>query len=114
MIYLSSYLRINILAYEYPEIDDSISLSEKEQKMLPATLNVITYEYALIRNKSIILMGYSTGLYLNLKMVELLINKSNVFKNKLKHIINLSKMWCFHPSFSKKIFHYRKYTLSKL
>ena len=108
LIDLSSYLKINIIAYEYPEIDDNISLYEKEQEMLQATLSVITYTYALLRNKSIILMGYSTGVYLNFKVVQLL-NKSNVFKNKLKHIINLSPMWCFHPSFSKKMFHNRKY-----
>ena len=106
---LSSYLRINILAYDYPELDDNLSLYEKEQEMLQATLTVISYTYALHRNESIILMGYSTGVYLNLKIVQYLINKSKIFKSKLKHIINISPMWCFHPSFSKKIFHNRKY-----
>ena len=106
---LSSYLRINILAYDYPELDDNLSLFEKEQEMLQATLTVISYSYALHRNENIILMGYSTGAYLNLKIVQYLINKSRVFKSKLKHIINISPMWCFHPSFSKKIFHNRKY-----
>ena len=106
---LSSYLRINILAYEYPELDDNLSLYEKEKEMLQATLTVISYTYALPRNESLILMGYSTGVYLNLEVVQLLINKSKKFKSKLKHIINISPMWCFHPSFSKKIFHHRKY-----
>ena len=107
---LSSYLKINILAYEYPELDENLSLYEKEQEMLQSTLIVISYSYALKKNKNIILMGYSTGVYLNLKVVELLINKSKVFKSKLKHIINISPMWCFHPDFSKKIFHNRKYS----
>ena len=107
---LSSYLRINILVYEYPELEANLNLYEKEQEMLQSTLTVISYAYALNSNKSIILMGYSTGVYLNLKVVEILINKSKSFKSKLKHIINISPMWCFDSSFSKKIFHYRKYS----
>ena len=106
---LSSYLRINILIYEYPEIDDNANLEEKEEEMLDTTESVITYVYSLPKYQSIILMGYSTGVYLNFKVVELLINKSKTFTSKLKHIINISPMWCFHTSFSKKIFHFRKY-----
>ena len=106
---LSTYLRINILVYEYPELDDNLTLYEKEQEMIQASFTVISYTYSLHKNKSIILMGYSTGVYLNLKIVQLLANKSKTFKSKLKHIINISPMWCFHPSFSKKIFHYRRY-----
>ena len=109
LVDLSSYLRINILAYEYPELDDNLNLYDKEKEMLEATESIITYTYLLPKYQSIILMGYSTGVYLNFKVVELLMNKSNTFSHKLKHIINISPMWCFQPSFSKKIFHYRKY-----
>ena len=109
LIDLSSYLRINILAYEYPEIDENINLQEKEEELLEITMSIITYTYSLPKYKSIILMGYSTGVYLNFKVVELLTNKSKTFTNKLKHIINISPMWCFQSSFSKKIFHNRKY-----
>ena len=110
LVDLSSYLRINIIAYEYPEMKDNLTLYEKEQEMLKATLTVISYTYALERNKKIILMGYSTGVYLNYKVIELLIHKSKLFRSKLKHIINISPMWCFDSSFSKKIFHNRKYS----
>ena len=109
LIDLSSYLRINILTYEYPEIDENINLQEKEEELLEITMSIITYTYSLPKYKSIILMGYSTGVYLNFKVVELLTNKSKTFTNKLKHIINISPMWCFQSSFSKKIFHNRKY-----
>ena len=99
LVDLSSYLRINIIAYEYPEMKDNLTLYEKEQEMLKATLTVISYTYALERNKKIILMGYSTGVYLNYKVIELLIHKSKLFRSKLKHIINISPMWCFDSSF---------------
>ncbi len=61
LIDLSSYLRINILAYEYPEIDENINLQEKEEELLEITMSIITYTYSLPKYKSIILMGYSTG-----------------------------------------------------
>ena len=48
---LSSYLKINILAYEYPELDENLSLYEKEQEMLQSTLIVISYSYALKKIK---------------------------------------------------------------
>ena len=78
--------------------------------MIECTLTVTSYVYASSEYKSFILMGYSTGVYINYKIIELLINKSKKFVSKLKNLINISPMWCFDSSFAKKIFHNRKYS----
>ena len=109
LIDISSFLRLNIITYEYPKKNHQ-NLNKKEQEMFESTLSVISYVYASPEYKSIILMGYSTGVYLNYKTIESLVNKSKKFTSKLKHIINISPIWCFDSSFSKKIFHNRKYS----
>ena len=55
-------------------------------------------------------MGYSTGAYLNYKIINSLLGKSTKFISLLKYILNISPSWCFDTSFSKKIFHNRKYS----
>ena len=107
---LSSYLRINIITYEFPKTNLGQGIFKKETDMYECALTVTSYVYASPEYKSFILMGYSTGVYLNYKIIELLINKSKKFVNKLKNIINISPMWCFDPSYAKKIFHNRKYS----
>ena len=64
LIDLSSYLCINILIYEYPEINDNANLEEKEEEMLETTESITTYVYSFQKYQSIILMGYSRGFYL--------------------------------------------------
>lgn len=109
LIDLSSILRLNIITYEYPNTNNNQNLSKKEQEMFECALTVTSYIYASPEYKSLILMGYSTGAYFNYKIIDSLVGKSKKFASKLKHIINISPMWCFDPSFSKKIFHNRKY-----
>lgn len=109
LIDLSSILKLNIITYEYPNTNNSQNLSKKEQEMFECALTVTSYIYASPEYKSLILMGYSTGAYFNYKIIDSIIGKSKKFESKLKHIINISPMWCFDPSFSKKIFHNRKY-----
>jgi hypothetical protein len=106
---LSSILRLNIITYEYPKTNNNQNLNKKEQEMFECALTVTSYIYASPEYKSFILMGYSTGVYFNYKIIDSLVGKSKKFASKLKHIINISPMWCFDPSFSKKIFHNRKY-----
>ena len=110
LIDISSYLRLNIITYEYPKTNPGQGINKKEQDMLECVYTVATYVYASPEYKNFILMGHSTGVYLNYKVVELLVNKSKKFTSKLKNIINISPMWCFDPSYSKKIFHHRKYS----
>lgn len=110
LIDLSSYLRLNIITYEYPKTNPGQGIFKKETDMYECALTVTSYVYASPEYKSFILMGYSTGVYLNYKIIELLINKSKKFVSKLKNIINISPMWCFDPSYAKKIFHNRKYS----
>lgn len=110
LIDLSSYLRLNIITYEFPKTNPQQGIFKKETDMYECTLTVTSYVYASPEYKSFILMGYSTGVYLNYKVIELLINKSKKFVSKLKNIINISPMWCFDPTFAKKIFHNRKYS----
>jgi hypothetical protein len=110
LIDLSSYLRLNIITYQYPKINSSQGMNKKEQEMYNSALTVISYVYASPEFKNFILMGYSTGVYLNYKIIENLISKSKKFVSKLKNIISISPMWCFDSSYSKKIFHYRKYS----
>ena len=110
LIDLSSYLRLNIITYEFPKIIQGQGLFKKEQEMIECTLTVTSYVYASPEYKSFILMGYSTGVYINYKIIELLINKSKKFVSKLKNLINISPMWCFDSSYAKKIFHNRKYS----
>ena len=110
LVDISSYLRVNIITFEYPKINPGQGIFKKEQDMLECVLTVISYVYTSSEYKNIILMGYSTGVYLNYKIIELLINKSKKFVSKLKNIINISPMWCFDSSFAKKIFHNRKYS----
>ena len=103
-------MRINIITYEYPKTNPGQGIFKKEQDMIECTLTVTSYVYASSEYKSFILMGYSTGVYINYKIIELLINKSKKFVSKLKNLINISPMWCFDSSFAKKIFHNRKYS----
>ena len=110
LIDLSSYLRLNIITYEYPKTNPGQGIFKKETDMYECALTVTSYVYASPEYKSFILMGYSTGVYLNYKIIELLINKSKKFVSKLKNIINISPMWCFDPTYAKKIFHNRKYS----
>ncbi len=110
LIDLSSILKLNIITYEYPNNNNNQSLNKKEQEIFECALTVTSYIYASSEYKSFILMGYSTGAYLNYKIIDSLVSKSKKFTSKLKHIINISPMWCFDPSFSKKIFHNRKYS----
>ena len=110
LIDISSYLRLNIITYEYPKTNPGQGIYKKEQDMLECAYTVTTYVYTSPEFKNFILMGHSTGVYLNYKVVELLVNKSKKFTSKLKNIINISPMWCFDPSYSKKIFHHRKYS----
>ena len=110
LIDLSSYLRLNIITYEYPKTNANHGINKKEQDMFECALTVISYIYASVEYKSFILMGYSIGVYLNYKIIELLINKSKKFTSKLKNVINISPMWCFDHSYVKKIFHNRKYS----
>lgn len=110
LIDLSTYLRLNIITYEYPKTNANHGINKKEQDMFECALTVISYIYASDEYKSFILMGYSIGVYLNYKIIELLVNKSKKFTSKLKNVINISPMWCFDPSYAKKIFHNRKYS----
>ena len=110
LIDLSSYLRLNIITYEYPKPNQGQGIFKKEQDMIECTLTIISYVYASPEYKTFILMGYSTGVYINYKIIELLINKSKKFVGKLKNLINISPMWCFDSSYAKKIFHNRKYS----
>ena len=110
LVDLSSYLRLNIIAFEFPKTNPGQGIFKKEQDMLECVLTIISYVYASSEYKNFILMGYSTGVYLNYKVIELLINKSKKFVSKLKNIINISPMWCFDSSYAKKIFHNRKYS----
>ena len=110
LIDLSSYLRLNIITYEYPKIISGDGINKKEQDMFDCALTVISYVYACPEFKNFILMGYSTGVYLNYKIIEALITRSKKFVSKLKNIISISPMWCFDSSYAKKIFHNRKYS----
>ena len=110
LVDLSSYLRLNIITFEFPKTNPGQGIFKKEQDMLECVLTVISYVYASSEYKNFILMGYSTGVYLNYKVIELLINKSKKFVSKLKNIINISPMWCFDSTYAKKIFHNRKYS----
>lgn len=111
LVDLSSYLRLSIITYEYPKVNPGQGIFKKEQDMLECVLTVTSYVYASEEYNNLILMGYSTGVYLNYKIIEILINKSKKFVNKLKNVINISPMWCFDPSYTKKIFHNRKYSI---
>ena len=110
LIDLSSYLRLNIITYEFPKTNPGQGIFKKESDMYECTLTVISYVYASPEYHSFILMGYSIGVYLNYKIIEYLVNKSKKFVHKLKNIINISPMWCFDPTYAKKIFHNRKYS----
>ena len=110
LVDLSSYLKVNIMTYEYPKTNLSQGINKKEQDMLESALTIASYVYASVEFKSFILMGYSIGAYLNYKVVELLVGKSKKFVNKLKNIISISPMWCFDSSYAKKIYHNRKYS----
>ena len=112
LIDLSSYLKLNIIAFEYPKTNPGQGLLKREQEMLECVFTVISYAYATPEFNSIILMGYSIGVYLNYKVTDLLVNKnkSKKFISKLKSIINISPMWCFDPSYTKRIFHNIKYS----
>ena len=110
LIDLSSILKMNIITYEYPNTNKNQNLNKKEQEMFECALTVTSYIYASPEYKSFILMGFSTGAYFNYKIIDTLVGKSKKFTSKLKHIINISPMWCFDSSSSKKIFHNRKYS----
>ena len=72
LIDLSSYLRINIITYEYPKTNPGQGIFKKEQDMIECTLTVTSYVYASSEYKSFILMGYSTGVYINYKIIDYL------------------------------------------
>jgi hypothetical protein len=110
LVDLSSYLKLNIITYEYPKTNTSHGINKKEQEMIESTLTIISFIYASPEYDSFILMGYSIGVYLNYKIIETLVNKSQKFTSKLKNVINISPMWCFDSTYAKKIFHSRKYS----
>ena len=110
LVDLSSYLKLNIITYEYPKTNPNNGINKKEQDMIESTLTVISFIYASPEYDSFILMGYSIGVYLNYKIIETLVNKSQKFTSKLKNVINISPMWCFDSTYAKKIFHSRKYS----
>ena len=106
LIDLSSYLRVNILTYEYPKNYNNVN---KEKILIQCTYSIISYAYGCSDINNIILCGQCIGVYLNYKVVEILI-KSKLFIAKLKKIINISPMWCFEPAITKKMLHVRKYS----
>ena len=106
LIDLSSYLRVNILTYEYPK---NYNNNNKEKILIESTFSVLSYAYGCQDIHNIFLCGYSIGVYLNYKVIEILM-KSKYFITKLKKIINISPMWCFEPSVTKKMLHVRKYS----
>ena len=105
LIDLSSYLKINILTYEYPK---NYNPGNKEKILIESTFSVVSYAYGCSDINNIILCGYSIGVYLNYKVIEILI-KSKFFIAKLKKVINISPLWCLEPAITKKMLHVRKY-----
>ncbi len=110
LVDLSSYLKLNIITYEYPKTNPNQGITKKEKDMFECALTVTSYIYASPKYESFVLMGYSIGVYLNYKIIEVLVNKTKKFVSKLKNVINISPMWCFDSSYTKKIFHNRKYS----
>ena len=111
LVDLSTYFKCNILTFEYPKIKDK---TKSETETLQCVLSIITYIYSLPYITNIILIGYSVGVYLNYKIVELLMKKKKNFNHRICAFINISPLWSYNSIVSKKIFHNKKgYTFIK-
>ena len=102
LVDLSTYFRCNILTFEYPKIKNK---NKAETETLQCILSIITYIYSLQNITNIVLIGYSLGVYLNYKIIELLMKKKKNFNHRVSAIINISPLWSYNSTSSKKIFH---------